>query len=130
LEATPTTNATVLAMTSQFNLTAAAETAIAAAVTDTPSGPSIDIGAVQMTATALAIALGQAPTQDAGGGATPTLEVIGDTPVGPLPTALPDTGLFDDLATGGAGGLGGLALVMLGLVGVIAVSRRLRVANN
>jgi hypothetical protein len=101
----------------------------AALPTDTPSGPpTIEVNAVALTATALAGLL-QQPTLDQGGGqaATPTAE---GGPVGPLPTALPDTGLFDDLAAGGAGSLGGLVLAVFGLLGVIVISRRLRAANG
>ena len=99
----------------------------AALPTDTPVGPpTIEVNAVALTATALASLL--QPTADQGGGAvaTPTQEGA----VGPLPTALPDTGLFDDLAAGGTGSLGGLMLAVMGLIGVILVSRRLRAANN
>ena len=59
-----------------------------------------------------------------GGVGSPTPEGLRPTP-GVAPTALPDTGLFDDIA-GGTGGLGALALMALGLVAVIFVSRRLR----
>jgi hypothetical protein len=45
-------------------------------------------------------------------------------------TGLPDTGLFDDVVSGGTGGVGVLALAVLGLVGVIVVSRRLRSENE
>lgn len=47
-----------------------------------------------------------------------------------LPTAIPDTGLFDDVVSGGSSGLGMLAIVVIGLVGVIVVSRRLRTTNR
>jgi hypothetical protein len=81
---------------------------------------------VQLTATALAALLGQ------GGGPTPTAEVLTTpgTPAAPRPTALPDTGLFDDLAASGSASTGMLVLMALGLVAVIVVSRRLRAANN
>jgi len=45
------------------------------------------------------------------------------------PTALPDTGLLDDIVGGSAGSLGTMALAGLALVAVIVASRRLR-ANN
>ncbi|MFN8561411.1 MAG: hypothetical protein U0703_07280 [Anaerolineae bacterium] len=46
-----------------------------------------------------------------------------------VPTALPQTGLFEDVVGGGTGGIGVLALSVIGLVGVIVVSRRLRNAG-
>jgi len=90
-------------------------------------GGEVSLPAVAQTATALAQILGQQPTLEQGGGAaSPTAE---GTTFGPRPTALPDTGLFDDIAGGTPGGLGGIVLAIVGLVGVIVISRRLR-ANN
>jgi hypothetical protein len=101
------------------------EQTLAAAPTDTPAGPpTVPGNAVALTATALANLLQPTAADQGGGIATPTIE--GGTPIGALPTALPDTGLFDDLAAGGTASLGGLALAMFGLVGLILVSRRLR----
>lgn len=101
-------------------------TATAVALVEVPTlPPTVAIDAVAQTATALAIIL--QPTVGEGVvAASPTAE---GPPVG-LPTALPDTGLFDDLAAGNPGSLGGLALATLGLIGLIAVSRRLRAANR
>jgi hypothetical protein len=101
----------------------------AALPTNTVAGPpTIEVNAVALTATALANLL-QPTIEGSGGGqvASPTAE---GGPVGPLPTALPDTGLFDDLAAGGSGSLGGLVLAIMGLLGVIVISRRLRAANG
>ena len=85
--------------------------------------------AVNQTATAIAGAFLTATAQ-AGAGELPTQE-IGPTQGFPtvMPTALPDTGLFDDIAGGGRDGIGWLALAVIGLVGVIVVSRRLRSSN-
>jgi hypothetical protein len=123
---TPTLDATqqaALALTSQvLTQTSVALTDAAA----TPTGQSVED--VQLTATALALLLGQ------GGGPTPTAEVLTPgtpgTPSAPRPTALPDTGLFDDLAASGSGSTGMLALMAFGLIAVIIVSRRLRATNN
>lgn len=109
--------------------TSAAETA--AAEEQAPVGPpTIEINAVAQTATALAMIL-QPTVNGQGGGvvATPTIEGALPGP-GPLPTALPDTGLFDDLAAGNPAGVGGLMLAVFGLLGVIVISRRLRAANR
>jgi len=88
------------------------------------------MSSIEQTGTALAVTF-QALTQqamDAGGGeATPTPEG-GFQPI-VRPTALPDTGIFDDITGGGRDGLGLLALAVIGLVGVIFVSRRAR-SNN
>ncbi|GAB4572575.1 MAG: hypothetical protein Kow0077_12370 [Anaerolineae bacterium] len=98
----------------------------------TPTGLAqggLDASAIELTATALAQIL-------SGGIPTPTPEMIGDgtggfvtaTPLGPVATALPDTGLFDEGFANG-GGVNGLltaGLAALGLAAVIVVSRRLR----
>lgn len=131
---TPTpdsTEAALFAMQTQaaFELTATADAIIQLTSEAAAQGPTIlptvAINAVAQTATALAQIL-----QPTVGGAqiiaTPTIE--GGIPT--LPTALPDTGLFDDLAAGGAGGLGGLALAIIGLIGLIAISRRIRTASR
>lgn len=104
-------------------------TATANALEQLPtSPPTIAINAVAQTATALALLL-QPTIGDQGGGvvASPTAE---GTSIAGLPTALPDTGLFDDLAAGNTSSLGGLLLATLGLVGLIVVSRRVRAANR
>jgi hypothetical protein len=72
---------------------------------------------VNMTATAIAGAFLTATAQAGTPIATVSAQIV--------PTALPQTGLFDDV-TGGSGGVGVLALAVVGLVGVIIVSRRLR----
>jgi len=79
------------------------------------------------TATAEALGLGQGGGENGtpGAGASPTSESFG-----PAPTAMPNTGIFDDIATGSGGGVGVLALAAFGLVGVIFVSRRLRSHND
>jgi hypothetical protein len=99
----------------------ATQTAIALAAT--PTQAPLDANAIAITATYLAGFLQPtvATTQIA---IAPTQEVSGGTPTGPLPTALPNTGFFDDAT--GSGGLGLLLLMAGALVGVIFVSRRLR----
>lgn len=102
-----------------------------AAVTEVVQVPSITappISAINLTATAIA---GGFLTQTAvaagagGGDLTPTAEGGFGTPI-VRPTALPDTGLLDDVVGSGRDGIGLLALAVVGLVGVIVVSRRLR----
>ena len=83
------------------------------------------IEGVSLTATALALLL-QPTTPTPGGPASPTPE---GGIVGVVPTQLPDTGFFDDLATG-TGNVGTIALMAFGLAGVILVSRRLRTSNK
>ena len=97
--------------------------------------PTSALEAVNQTATAIAGAFLTATAQ--AGGIQPTVEpgVTGTTvPVTPgftpVATALPDTGLFDALGTGGSDGIGLLALAVVGLVGVIFISRRIRTMNN
>jgi hypothetical protein len=99
-------------------------------IASVPTLPTLDTNDVALTATALAILL--APGQG-GGEATPTQEggvvpTVG-TPGKPLPTAMPQTGFFDDVAAGGSN-TGVMALLGLGLLGVIVISRRLRVAAD
>ena len=122
--------------------TSAAATAAALSVTEPPTAVGVPtevvqvptavpgLNSIEQTGTALAVTF-QALTQQAmeagGGEATPTPEG-GFQPI-VRPTALPDTGLFDDITAGGRDGLGLLALAVIGLVGVIFVSRRAR-ANN
>jgi hypothetical protein len=94
-------------------------------VPTTPAGGSIPLESVFQTATALAGVLNTPtieviiPTAGSGGAITPT----------PRVTALPDSGIFDDLA-GSSGGPGILFLMAFGLVGVIAMARGLRANNN
>lgn len=87
--------------------------------TPTPESGIPSLNAVQQTATALAELFSQQPTQvvvTPGPGIVPT-----------QPGALPDSGLFDDLA-GGNPSL--LFLAAFGLLGVIFVTRRLRSGNR
>lgn len=86
-----------------------------------PTQESIDANAVALTATSLALTLAPQPTVEAG---TPTPSFVA------MPTALPDTGLFDNVAAGGRDGIGMIALAAFGLVGVIVISRRIRSSNN
>jgi hypothetical protein len=103
-------------------------------VTPTPGGEGIgggglEPGVVAQTATALAAILaGATEVMQVSGLPTPTPEtgvvVPGRTPI---PTALPSTGLFDSIGTGG--GINGLAtagLAAIALAAVIVVARRLR----
>ncbi|MBL8160980.1 MAG: hypothetical protein JNJ61_03275 [Anaerolineae bacterium] len=128
LEASPT-----LDLTESAAFALLTQTAVSAQQTaSVPTVPPIDSSAVALTATALSLILSPPTTDGQGGGeiATPTQEGgsgVLPTP-GALPTALPDTGLFDDLA-GGGGGIGLLALLAVGLVGVIIASRRLRTTS-
>jgi hypothetical protein len=88
----------------------------------TPGGGGLE--SVNMTATAIAGAFLTATAQ----AVTPGAEVITAQPQQfptAAATALPQTGMFDDVVSGGSG-LGVLALTVVGLVGVIVVSRRLR----
>ncbi len=128
LEASPT-----LDLTESAAFALLTQTAVSAQQTaSVPTVPPIDSNAVALTATALSLILSPPTVDGQGGGeiATPTQEGgsgVLPTP-GALPTALPDTGLFDDLA-GGGGGIGLLALLAVGLVGVIIASRRLRTTS-
>lgn len=129
--ATPTLDPTQQAFFDLQTQTAvAAEATANFLLTPATQPPTQEINAegVSLTATALAELLAP-PTADPGigGGGVPTQEVL-QTP-GIIPTALPETGFFDDLATSG-GGMGALALMAVGLVGVIFLSRRLRTATK
>lgn len=55
--------------------------------------------------------------------------LLGGQPVVGVPTALPETGFFDDLASGGTN-VGAFALMAAGLLAVIIISRRLRATNS
>lgn len=137
----PTADSTEQALL-QLTIEAAQQTADAEALltqqsfpTETPQGVSAD--AYAQTATALAGLLNN-PTADpgigGGGFASPTPEGWdgnGQLPTSfaPLPTALPDTGLFDDLAAGG-GSTGLIMLAVVGLVALIFFSRWMRSNTN
>jgi hypothetical protein len=115
----PTQLAAIAFQTQQaFDLTQTAQFLL------TPPSPTPGTGAedVALTATALAMLLAPQQTQEVAG--VPTQEIGA-----PIPTALPQTGFFDDLAAGNAN-VGMIALMGLGLVGVILVSRRVRTANK
>lgn len=107
-----------------LDLTSTAEAGLVAS----PTREGVPADAVAQTATALASIL-QQPTQEGGGGLVPTQEIAA-TSIGPLPTALPDTGLLDDIVGGGAGSIGALMLAIVALVGVIVASRRVRAGNQ
>jgi hypothetical protein len=116
--------------------TSAAATAAAEVPTAGPTevAPTVAPGlnSIEQTGTALAVTF-QALTQQAvlltaTSEVAPTAEG-GFQPIA-RPTALPDTGLFDDITGGGRDGLGLLALAVVGLVGVIVVSRRMRSRND
>jgi len=82
------------------------------------------IGDVALTATAIANALRNQPTQE---NITPTGgAIVSRTPV-PDPD-MPDSGLFDDFAGGGS--MATLALMAFGLIGIIFGARVLRDSNN
>ncbi|MBZ0288950.1 MAG: hypothetical protein K8I30_15135 [Anaerolineae bacterium] len=125
---TPTLDETQSAANAQLTQQAADLTATAIFLL-TPQAteiPQLGPNEVALTATELAriLAPDNQPTTIAG---APTQEIL--TPGAPLPTQLPETGFFDDLATGNAN-VGMIALMALGLVGVIVVSRRVRTANK
>lgn len=86
----------------------------------TPGGISPDD--VRLTATALSQTL--SPSTPGGVVEAGTPSIGGTLGVVIMPTRLPETGLFDDIAGGNSFGI--LALVALGLVGVIFGARRLR----
>ncbi|MBZ0277599.1 MAG: hypothetical protein K8I60_15745, partial [Anaerolineae bacterium] len=126
----PTLDATEQAFNQQLTQTVIAITQTAEFLLVTPTMQQPDQNSVGLTATALVTQL-QPPAQETPGiGGGPTQEFF--TPIGgganPLPTALPDTGLFDDL--GGTGSMGLIALLGIGLVAIIVVSRRARAAMS
>lgn len=93
----------------------------------TPPTPTQGVGADDVALTATELARILAPGTATPGGLIPTAE--GFLTPGANPTALPDTGFFDDLAAG-TGNVGTIALMAFGLAGVILVSRRLRTSNK
>ncbi len=103
--------------------------ALGAAPTQTPT---TGVNSINLTATAIANAFLSA-TQAA---VTPGAETMTSVPAQAFPTisaqatALPETGIFEDVVGGGRNGIGVLALAVVGLVGVIFVSRRLRSVNE
>lgn len=118
----PTLNPVQIVQTQQAE--EATQTALAAVTEEPPEETQQvpQIGDVAATATAIALALGNQPTVQ------PT-DAVGGQEGQPLPTRIPDTGLFDDISGGGAD-LGLLALIAFGLVGVIFGARSLRGTNN
>jgi hypothetical protein len=132
---TPTLDETQAAAFSQLTQVAADATNTAVAIqTLEAERNQISPDDVGLTATALAILLGNGN----GGGLDGEGEVIGGdaTPTpegglgsgGPLPTALPNTGLFDDLAAGGNSGI--LLILVGGLAALMVFARMARAANN
>jgi hypothetical protein len=119
-QSTLNAQSTEAALTAQANV----GTPIAQGPTNTPAAPP-PLSAINQTATAIAAQfLTATAAADAGSAeATPTQD--GFAPV-VRPTALPQTGLFDDVVGGGRDGVGLLALAVVGLVGVIVIARRLR----
>lgn len=95
---------------------------------NTPT-PGNGLEAVNQTATAIAGAFLTATAQAVTPGAEVTASSQQAFPTLAV-TALPDTGLFDDVVSGGSGGIGVLTLAVFGLIGVIVVSRRLRGVNE
>lgn len=129
---TPTPDLLTIQQTQQAGLTATADflTAQAGGETPTPPAPSTLVGVsdVELTATAIA-AIFQTPV----GGADETPiggpgdgQGGGGQPI--LPTAIPDTGLFDGTNNGAS--LGIMALIAFALVSVIFGARSLRAANE
>jgi hypothetical protein len=117
------TRMALAAVQTQAALDAAATQTAVAGVVVVPTEPP-GLGSFQQTATAIAGGFLTATAQ----AAVPVEGATQEPGFGPVarPTALPDTGLFDDVAGGGRDGIGILALAVVGLVGVIFVSRRLR----
>jgi hypothetical protein len=93
--------------------------------------PTNPLEAVNQTATAIAGAFLTATAQAAGTAEVEPPVTPAVTPgFTPVATALPDTGLFDDIASNGGEGIGLLAVAVIGLIGVIFLSRRARTMNN
>ncbi|NWG15806.1 MAG: hypothetical protein HXY41_04155 [Chloroflexi bacterium] len=124
---TPTLDPTELAAQALQTQTALELTQTAEFLLTPPTQEALGPSDVALTATALAILLAPPTPGQGGGEATPTPEGLVPT-AGVPPTALPQTGFFDDLGAGGAN-MGAFALMALGLLAVIVVSRRLR-AND
>jgi len=129
---TPRAFATQAAIATQVALAtrqALIDQALGLITTPTPGGGG-GLEAVNQTATAIAAAFLTATAQ----AFTPQAQTV--TALPPTPsfgqpaTALPQTGLFEDVVSGGRDGIGVLALAVFGLVGVIVVSRRLRTTNT
>ncbi len=110
------------AQQAQQNANASATAQAAGSGTPGVTGP-ISGDAVRLTATALFLTLNP-PTP---GGPTAAVSPVPGRTLAPPPqtdTSLPDTGIFDDIASGS--NLTLALLMAVGLVGVIFVSRRLR----
>ena len=129
---TPRAFATQAAIATQVALAtrqALIDQALGLITTPTPGGGG-GLEAVNQTATAIAAAFLTATAQ----AFTPQAQTVTALPPTPAfgqpATALPQTGLFEDVVSGGRDGIGVLALAVFGLVGVIVVSRRLRTTNN
>lgn len=90
--------------------------------------PTSALASVNQTATEIAGAFLTATANAQPVETTDEPVVVVATPTGSfiaIPTALPDTGLFDDIATGG-GNTTWLALGIIGLIGVIVAARTMR----
>ncbi len=126
---TPTLDPTELAAQAFQTQTALELTQTAEFLLTPPTQEALGPSDVALTATALAILLAPPTPGQGGGEATPTPEGLVPTPGAVVPTALPQTGFFDDLAAGGSN-MGAFALMALGLLAVIVVSRRLRATDD
>lgn len=126
---TPTLDPTELAAQAFQTQTALELTQTAEFLLTPPTQEALGPSDVALTATALAILLAPPTPGQGGGEVTPTPEGFVPTPGVVVPTALPQTGFFDDLAAGGSN-MGAFALMALGLLAVIVVSRRLRATDD
>lgn len=123
----PTLDATQQFANALLTQTAREATQTAEAALIEPTREPQDANAVALTATRLAeilLGAGGGQATEVAGLPTPTREGGGAA----APTQLPDTGIFDDIGSGGNAGL--IALLALGLVGVIVLSRVARAANK
>ncbi|MFN8527520.1 MAG: hypothetical protein U0670_02800 [Anaerolineae bacterium] len=134
---TPFAQATQNAFATRQSFIAAALGTVIAPPTETPTPvpPTVDLSLnpVNQTATAIAGAFQTATALAAPVTVTATVEagVVPPTESFPVlaPTALPNTGLFDDLSGNGTG-IGVLGIALFGLVGVIVVARVMRSRNK
>lgn len=118
-------NANILAATQTAQAQNINATLTAIAGTNLPQ-PNPDIGDVALTATAIANALRNQPTQEVG---TPIGGGIGTPRPTAIPTPdMPDSGLFDDLS--GTSNMALIALMAFGLIGIIFGARVLRETNS
>ena len=128
--ATPPALATQAAVATQVALATRQQLinmALGLVASPTPTGNPLE--AVNMTATAIAGAFLTATAQAFTPGAATIVPAQAAFPTA-VSTALPQTGLFDDVVSGGSNTLGILGLTVVGLVGVIFVSRRMRASSS